>query len=422
MPDATIEMIRAREVLDSRGDPTVGVDVFLASGAVGTAMVPSGASTGAHEAVELRDGDKKRFAGKGVLKAVQHVNLDIAQAVVGLDILDQAGIDQAMIELDRTPNNLPTQVTTFIGRQKEIRDGLKLLDRTRLLTLTGPGGTGKTRLALQLAAEAATAFPDGAFWVPLAPISDPELVPSTIAHSLGVQVSGSELPIDRVTEHLRDKTLLLVLDNFEQILSAAPTVSTLLAAAPGVKVVTSSRAPLRVSGEQELPVPPLELPDPERLPSLEVLAQSDAVRLFIERARAVKPDFMVTAENASAVAEIVFHLDGLPLAIELAAARVKLLTPQAMLPRLKQGLDLLASSGRDRTDRQRTLRGAIAWSYDLLDAGMQRLFARSAVFVGGAQLEQLVAEGRALGRIVVPVHTPSKPRPTKRPARRRVAK
>src|SRR4029077_7627760 len=137
------------------------------------------------------------------------------------------------------------------------------------------------------------------------------------------------------------------------------TVSTLLDAAPGVKVVTSSRAPLRISGEQELPVPPLELPDPERLPSLDVLAQSDAVRLFIERARAVKPDFMVTAENASSVAEIVFHLDGLPLAIELAAARVKLLTPQAMLPRLKQGLDLLASPSRDRTDRQRTLRGAI---------------------------------------------------------------
>ncbi|HEV2249593.1 MAG TPA: NB-ARC domain-containing protein, partial [Candidatus Limnocylindria bacterium] len=297
----------------------------------------------------------------------------------------------ALRTLDRTPNNLPQQITTFIGREKEIRDGLRLLDRTRVLTLTGPGGTGKTRLSLQLAAEVGDQFPDGAFWVPLAPISDPELVPSTIAHSLGVQVSGNELPVDRVIEHLRDKTLLLVLDNFEQILAAAPTVSSLLAAAPGVKIVTSSRAPLRIAGEQELAVPPLDLPDPERLPSLEVLAQSDAVRLFIERARAVKPDFMVTAENASAVAEIVFRLDGLPLAIELAAARVKLLTPQAMLPRLREGLDLLASAGRDRTDRQRTLRGAIAWSYDLLDDGMQRLFARCAVFVAGAQLDQLEA-------------------------------
>ena len=297
----------------------------------------------------------------------------------------------ALRTLDRTPNNLPLQATTFIGREKEIRDGLRLLDGTRLLTLTGPGGTGKTRLSLQLAAEAASSFPDGAFWVPLAPISDPELVPSTIAHSLGVQVSGNELPLDRVTEHLRGKNLLLVLDNFEQILSAAPMISALLAGAPDLKVVTSSRAPLRISGEQEFPVPPLELPDPERLPSIEVLAQSDAVRLFIERARAVKPDFMVTAENAAAVAEICFHLEGLPLAIELAAARTKLLTPQAMLPRLKQGLDLLASSSRDRTDRQRTLRGAIAWSYDLLDDGLKRLFARSAVFVAGAQLEQLEA-------------------------------
>lgn len=293
--------------------------------------------------------------------------------------------------LDRIPNNLPKQITTFIGRDRELKDGLRLLDRSRLLTLTGPGGTGKTRLSLQLAAEVADQFADGAFWVPLAPIADPELVPSTIAHSLGVQVSGGELPLDRVTEHVRDKTMLLVLDNFEQILPAAPGISALLGAAPGLKIVTSSRAPLRISGEQEFPIPPLELPDPELLPSLDVIAQSDAVRLFIERARAVKPDFMVAPENAAAVAEIVFRLDGLPLAIELAAARVKLLTPQALLPRLRQGLDLLASTAPDRTDRQRTLRGAIAWSYDLLDDGLKRLFARCAVFVNGARLEELEA-------------------------------
>ena len=310
----------------------------------------------------------------------------------------------ALRTLDRTPNNLPTQVSTFIGRASEIRDALRLLDRTRLLTLTGPGGTGKTRLSLQLAAEVGSQFPDGAFWVPLAPISDPDLVASTIAHSLGVQVSGGETPLAKVSEHVREKRMLLILDNFEQILAAAPTVSALLEAAPALKIVTSSRAPLRLTGEQEFPVPPLELPDPERLPSLEVLAQSDAVRLFIERARAVKPDFMIGPENAAAVAEIVLRLDGLPLAIELAAARIKLLTPQAMLPRLKQGLDLLASPSRDRTDRQRTLRGAIAWSYDLLDPGMQRLFARCAVFVGGAQLEQLetvCGPARDIGREVL---------------------
>jgi predicted ATPase/class 3 adenylate cyclase len=371
------------------GADYVGIDVHRAARIAAVA----------HGGQVLASAATRMLAGAGLPEGVQlrdlgdHRLKDLAQPerIYQLVIDGLPSEFPALRTLDRTPNNLPTQITTFIGREAEIRDGLKLLDRTRLLTLTGPGGTGKTRLSLQLAAEAAASFPDGAFWVPLAPISDPELVPSTIAHSLGVQVSGSELPIDRVTEHLRDKTVLLVLDNFEQILGAAPTVSTLLDAARGMKVVTSSRAPLRISGEQEFPVPPLELPDPERLPSLEVLAQSDAVRLFIERARAVKPDFMVIAENAAAVAEIVFRLDGLPLAIELAAARIKILTPQAMLPRLRQGLDLLSSQSRDRTDRQRTLRGAIAWSYDLLDQGMQRLFARCAVFVGGAQLEQLEA-------------------------------
>src|SRR5438552_6842955 len=372
---------------EKAGADYVGIDVHraarIAAVAHGGQVLASGATT-MLAGSDLPPGVALRDLGEHRLK-------DLAQP----EHIYQLVIDGCPSEfpplrtLDRTPNNLPLQTTTFIGREKELKDGLRLLDGTRLLTLTGPGGTGKTRLSLQLAAEVGDQFADGAFWVPLAPISDAELVPSTIAHSLGVQVSGSELPIDRLTEHLRDKKLLLVLDNFEQILPAASTIATLLGAAPGLKVVTSSRAPLRLSGEQEFPIPPLDLPDPERLPSLEVLAQSDAVKLFIDRARAVKPDFMVTAENAAAVAEIVFRLDGLPLAIELAAARVKLLTPQAMLPRLKQGLDLLTSTSRDRTDRQRTLRGAIAWSYDLLDDGLKRLFARSAVFVSGARLEEL---------------------------------
>jgi len=283
---------------EKAGADYVGIDVHRAARIAAVA----------HGGQVLASGATRMLAGSDLPPGValrdlgEHRLKDLAQPErIFQLVIDGCPSDfPALRTLDRTPNNLPTQVTTFIGREKEIRDGLKLLDGTRLLTLTGPGGTGKTRLSLQLAAEAAASFPDGAFWVPLAPISDPELVPSTIAHSLGVQVSGNELPIDRVTEHLRDKKLLLVLDNFEQILPAAPTVSTLLDAAPAVKVVTSSRAPLRISGEQEFPVPPLELPDPERLPSLEVLAQSDAVRLFIERARAVRPDFMVTAENAAA--------------------------------------------------------------------------------------------------------------------------
>ncbi len=374
---------------EKAGADYVGIDVHraarIAAVAHGGQVLASGATT-MLAGSDLPPGVALRDLGEHRLK-------DLAQPEhIYQLVIDGCPNDfPALRTLDRTPNNLPMQVTTFIGRDKEIRDGLKLLDGTRLLTLTGPGGTGKTRLSLQLAAEVANQFPDGAFWVPLAPITDPEIVPSTIAHALGVQVAGNEVPLDRLTEHVRGKRMLLVLDNFEQILSAAPAVSTLLSAAPELKVVTSSRAPLRISGEQQFPIPPLELPDPERLPSLEVLAQSDAVRLFLERARAVKPDFMVTAENAAAVAEIVFRLDGLPLAIELAAARVKLLTPQAMLPRLKQGLDLLTSSAGDRTDRQRTLRGAIAWSYDLLDDGLKRLFARSAVFVGGANLEELEA-------------------------------
>jgi predicted ATPase/class 3 adenylate cyclase len=387
---------------EKAGADYVGIDVHRAAR---IAAVAHGGQVLASGATRMLAGDDLP-AGVTLRDLGEHRLKDLAQPERIFQLLiDGCPSDfPALRTLDRTPNNLPTQVTTFIGRQKEIRDGLKLLDGTRLLTLTGPGGTGKTRLSLQLAAESAASFPDGAFWVPLAPISDPELVPSTIAHSLGVQVSGNESPIERVSDYVRGKRMLLVLDNFEQILPAAGMISTLLGAAPDLKIVTSSRAPLRISGEQEFAVPPLELPDPGRLPSLEVLAQSDAVRLFIERARAVKPDFMVTAENASAVAEIVFRLDGLPLAIELAAARIKLLTPQAMLPRLKQGLDLLASSGRDRTDRQRTLRGAIAWSYDLLDVGMKRLFARCAVFVGGAQLDQLepvCGPSGDIGRVVL---------------------
>jgi len=308
--------------------------------------------------------------------------------------------------LDQTPTFLPSQPSTFVGRAREIAEGQRLLERSRLVTLTGPGGTGKTRLSLRIAEESAAGFGDGTYFVPLAPISDPELVPSTIAHTLGVQVSGAEMPLTRVLDHVKGKQMLLVLDNFEQILPAAPVVGQLLGASQSLKVLTSSRAPLRIAGEQEFPVPPLELPDPERLPALEVLAQSDAVRLFIERAMAVRPDFRVTAENAAAVAEIVYRLDGLPLAIELAAARVKVLTPQAMLPKLRQGLDMLASTARDLPERQRTLRGAIEWSWNLLETPERRLFARLGVFVGGGmlpQIEQVGCPGAELGRDVLDV-------------------
>jgi predicted ATPase/class 3 adenylate cyclase len=289
--------------------------------------------------------------------------------------------------IDLAPNNLPTQVTSFVGRARELEEARQLLDRVRLLTLTGPGGTGKTRLSLQLAAETIDKFPDGVYFVPLAPIADPHLVPSTVAHTLGIQESGGRPVRERVLDFLRGKRILLILDNFEQVLAAAPDVGELLQATTAMKVVVTSRAPLNVYGEQEYPVPPLRLPDPKHLPGLESLSQYEAVALFIQRAVAVKHDFSVTNENAPAVAEITSRLDGLPLAIELAAARVKLLPPQAILSRMQRRLALPDGGSRDLPARQQTLRNAIAWSYDLLDEVHRRLMARLSVFVGGCTLE-----------------------------------
>jgi predicted ATPase/class 3 adenylate cyclase len=303
--------------------------------------------------------------------------------------------------LDARPNNLPTQLTTFIGRDAELDEAAALLSTTRLLTLTGPGGTGKTRLSLQLAARAADDFPDGVFFVPLEPIRDPMLVAPRIATAVGV-TEGTARPIaESLADWLRDKQLLLVLDNFEQVVSAAPIVAELLRAAPDIKAVVTSRAVLHVSGEQEYPVPGLPAPpDPSHLSGLErlnlggetriidpvALGQYAAVRLFIERAVAVRPGFSVTNENAPAVAALSARLHGMPLAIELAAARIKILSPEAILVRLDQQLDVLAAGSRDLPARQQTLRGAIAWSYDLLDEGGRRLLDRLSVFASGCDL------------------------------------
>ena len=290
--------------------------------------------------------------------------------------------------LNAVPNNLPMQVTSFVGREREIAEGVKLFQQARVLTLTGPGGTGKTRLSLQIAAQVAHQFPGGVTFVALAPISDPELVAPAIVEAMHLE-AGSAPPRDRLLQHFRDRQALLVMDNFEQVLAAATLVADLIRACPGLKVIASSRGPLRISGEQEMPVPPLALPDPGA--PAERVSQYEAVRLFIERAVAVKPGFAVTNENAPAVAEICARLDGLPLAIELAAARIKLLPPAAILTRLQSRLGLLQSSARDLPDRQKTLRGAIAWSHDLLDEPGRRLFARLAVFAGGGELDDVEA-------------------------------
>ncbi|MEP6637854.1 MAG: AAA family ATPase [Chloroflexota bacterium] len=303
--------------------------------------------------------------------------------------------------VDARPNNLPTQLTTFIGRDAELEEAAGLLATTRLLTLTGPGGTGKTRLSLQLAARAAEDFPDGIFFVALEPIRDPILVAPRIAAAVGVAEGGARPIAELLADWLRDKRLLLVLDNFEQVIAAAPIVAELLRTAPDIKAIVTSRAVLHVSGEQEYPVPGLPTPpDPGSQGGLDrmdiggethpidpvALGQYAAVRLFIERAISVRPGFAVTNENAPAVAAISARLHGMPLAIELAAARIKILSPDAILVRLDKQLDVLAAGARDLPARQQTLRGAIAWSYDLLDAGGQHLLDRLSVFASGCDL------------------------------------
>ncbi|MFL5715309.1 MAG: adenylate/guanylate cyclase domain-containing protein [Chloroflexota bacterium] len=303
--------------------------------------------------------------------------------------------------LDTHPNNLPAQLTTFVGRDAELDEAEQLLATTRLLTLTGPGGTGKTRLSLQLAARVSDDFPDGVFFVPLEPIRDPMLVAPRISTALGITEGGTRPIGETLAEWLRDKRLLLVLDNFEQVVTAGTLVADLLRAAPDVKAIVTSRAVLHVSGEQEYPVPGLPAPpDPSHMSGLDQLSVAGemriidpvtlghygAVRLFIERAVAVRPGFVVTNENAPAVAAISARLHGMPLAIELAAARIKILSPEAILVRLDQQLDVLAAGARDLPPRQQTLRGAIAWSYELLDDGGRRLLDRLSVFASGCDL------------------------------------
>lgn len=302
-------------------------------------------------------------------------------------------------------NNLPTPTTTFIGRKPDVEKVReRLLDpNVRLLTLIGPGGVGKTRLALEVAAQVVGECADGVFLISLETITDPSLVIPTVAHTLGLIETGID-PAQQLKEHLVDRRMLLVLDNFEQLMDAAPVVAELLAGTRLLKVLVTSRAPLRVRGEHEYIVQPLSVPNPRTLPPMETLSQYDAVRLFVERAKNVRPDFRLTNENGAAVAEICAGLDGLPLAIELAAARVRALTPQAMLARLASRLRLLTGGARDLPERQRTLRTAIDWSYHLLKPAEQALFAQLSVFSGGGTLEAIEAvcnTGDEIGRDVL---------------------
>jgi predicted ATPase/DNA-binding CsgD family transcriptional regulator len=287
-------------------------------------------------------------------------------------------------------NILPASLTSLLGREREEAALRQLLGReARLVTITGPGGVGKSSLALSVAHAVQDSFSGGVFFVSLAPISDPTLIVPTITRALGLPESPDRLLFDSLKEHLRDRQVLLLLDNFEQIITAAPLLTELLSACPRLKLLVTSREALRVRGEQEFVLSPLALPDPA---ATENLLQYSSIALFVERARAAQLEFQLTPQNAAAVSEVCTHLDGLPLALELAAARIKLLPPQAMLTQLRDSpLQLLAGGARDLPARQQTLRSAIKWSYDLLDDKEQRAFRWFTVFAGGSTLEAALA-------------------------------
>ncbi len=378
------------------GDNYVGLDVHraarIASAAHGGQVLLSEATRGL-VAGSLPPGLNLRDLGEYRLR-----DLDRPERLSQL-IVD--GLPQefpALRTLD-APTNLPVQMTDFIGRNREIHDIAELVHGSRLLTLTGPGGTGKTRLALQVAAQLRGEFSGGVFFVDLSPLTDPALIPTTIAAALGVAEQPDRPLLASLQVFLQDLRLLLVLDNFEQLQAGASLVGQLMAAAPQLVVLVTSREVLHLRGEQEYPVPPLGLPDMADLTHLDALTQYDAVALFIRRAQAARPDFEIDIGSAPAVAGICARLDGLPLAIELAAARIKLLEPEAILHRLEGSLSLLTSTSRDLSERQRTLRGAIDWSYELLDPTERVLFRRLGVFVGGCSLDRAQAICDADGQL-----------------------
>ena len=304
---------------------------------------------------------------------------------------------------DVSSGGLPRPLTSFIGRERELAQARRLLAASYLVTLTGPGAAARpgcaSRWPPRWRATTRTAF----YFVPLAPVRDPGLVPSTIAQSLGLQDARDRPLMDHLVSQLNERQVLLVLDNFEHLLAGAPAVARLLRETSALRILVSSRSSLRISGEQECPVPPLAVPDPGSSPTPEALAGCESVRLFAERAAAVLPDFALDERNAPAIAQIARRLDGLPLALELAAARVKLLPPEAIMARLEHSLRLLTGGGRDLPDRQQTLRATIAWSHDLLTEEARRLLATCSVFTGGASLEAIETVCDAAADIGLPV-------------------
>jgi predicted ATPase/DNA-binding CsgD family transcriptional regulator len=302
---------------------------------------------------------------------------------------EAAASGPAVDDAKSMPGGLPRPRTSFVGRQNELAQARHLLDHTRLLTLTGPGGCGKTRLCIALAARAIDDFPHGVHFVSLAPIGDASLVPVSIAQSLGLQDSRGGPLLEHLIGYLEGRKLLLVLDNFEHVLPASEFVQELIDRSSQLRILVTSRSPLHLSGEQEFCVPALSIPEEEVASSVASVGASESAQLFAARAAALVPGFTIDEQNVRAIAGIVQRLDGLPLAIELAAARVKLLRPEAILARLEDSLGLLVSGVRDAPERHRTLRTTIAWSHDLLSEEARRLLVASSVFRGGISLESL---------------------------------
>jgi predicted ATPase/transcriptional regulator with XRE-family HTH domain len=337
------------------------------------------------------EADERRPSKQIAALLAQHLNIPPDEHAAFIQFARAETVESSVLwgTPFHSPTNLPTQPTLLIGRGADVAAIRKRLlqPESRLLTLIGPPGIGKTRLALQVANQTLDDFADGVFLIALAPISDANLVSTTIASTLGVPDVGPQTPLQRLQTFLRDKQMLLVLDNFEQILTAAPQIAELLAACPWLKILVTSRSPLRIRQERQIPVSPLAVPDLAHLPDVENVTHYSAVTLFLERAQAVKPDFSLNSENAPTVAAICARLDGLPLAIELISARVKLLAPAALLERLHGRLMLQSDGLRDIEPRHRTLNAAIDWSYQLLSSEEQTLFRRLGVFVGGWTLE-----------------------------------
>jgi predicted ATPase/class 3 adenylate cyclase len=365
------------------GGDYLGVDVnraarIAALGHGGQVLVSE--ATTALVADSVPEGVRLRDLGRHRLK-----DFDRPERLHDLEIEGAPSEFPRLRSVDSRRANLPVHRTSFVGRERDVIAIRESLSSARLVTLTGPGGTGKTRLALEVAGTEATRFRDGAVFVDLSALTDPTLVMSSIARALDVRDASGQRLVDAVHRELREQQLLLVLDNLERLLAAGPAIGELLDAAPEVTALATSRAALRLSGEQEYPLAPLALPTPDA--ELDVLGGVGSVRLFLDRAAAVRPDFKLTKENASAVVEIVARLDGLPLALELAASRLRVLSPDAVAERMGHRLPLLTGGARDAPERQRTLEATIRWSYESLDDPERLLFERLSVFSGGWSLE-----------------------------------